>query len=316
MKILITGATGQLGQDVAALFTAAGARPACLGRKDLDITDKEALFSVIRETAPEVIINTAAYTKVDLAEKESEKAFAVNCDGAANLAAASKQVGATLIHISTDFVFDGTQSSPYKESDKTNPLGLYGKSKLAGEEAIRECCGKHIIIRTSWLYGVHGANFVKTILRLATEREVISVVCDQVGSPTWSKGLAEVIRQITPRLTTKDAQAPAIKTTRPSDEGAGAKKTPFGVYHYSDEGVASWYDLALAVVEEARALGVELKCRTVLPIATSGYPTPAVRPAYSVLNKEKIKEEFSLTIPHWRDSLREMLAELSQEGSL
>ncbi len=315
-KILITGAAGQLGCDVAASLKRAGIDPVCRSRGDLDIADKEALFSVIKETAPAVIINAAAYTKVDLAEKEEKKAFAVNSDGARNLAAASEAAGAILIHISTDFVFDGVKSSPYKESEKTNPIGVYGKSKLAGELAVRECCARHIIIRTSWLYGAHGANFVKTILRLASEREVISVVSDQVGSPTWTRDLAEAIRQITTRLTTRDAQAPAIKTITPSDERWGGEKKPFGVYHYADEGVASWYDLAVAVVEEARALGAELKCRTVLPIATSGYPTPAARPSYSVLNKEKIKDEFSLTIPHWRDSLREMLAELSKEGSL
>ncbi|MFQ5427978.1 MAG: dTDP-4-dehydrorhamnose reductase [Thermodesulfobacteriota bacterium] len=295
-KILITGAHGQLGTDVASVVKTPGRAIACYGREDLDITDKGAVFSVMEKEAPSIIINTAAYTKVDLAEKEREKAFAVNCEGAKNLALASSATGAVLIHISTDFVFDGTKTTPYKEEDKTAPLGVYGQSKLAGEEAVRESCPPHIIIRTSWLYGAHGPNFVKTIMRLAGEQETLRVVSDQIGTPTWTVDLAGVITQMIEGLSGKGPQAP-----------------PFGLYHYSNEGTASWYDFALAIVEEARGMGMKLKCGTVEPIPTSAYPTPAARPAYSVLDTTKIKKTLNVSMPHWRTSLINMLKKLREE---
>ncbi len=265
------------------------------GRDALDISDKGAVFSLIEKESPHIIVNCAAYTKVDLAEKEREKAFAVNEGGPRHLALRSRAVGAVLLHISTDFVFDGIKTTPYKEEDRTNPLGAYGKSKLAGEAAIREFCPEHIIIRTSWLYGAHGSNFVKTILRLAGEKEVLRVVSDQIGSPTWTADLAEVIRKI----------AGAVK---------GQKAPSFGLYHYSDEGVISWYDFAVAIVEEARGLGIQLKCGSVEPIPTAAYPTPAARPAYSALDTAKIKTTLALEIPHWRISLRGMIKEFLREG--
>jgi len=292
-KILITGAYGQLGRDVALAARAAGRAVMCYGREDLDITDKGAVFSVMEKEAPGIIINAAAYTKVDLAEKERERAFQVNCEGARNLALASSATGAALIHISTDFVFDGRGTSPYKEEDETAPIGVYGQSKLAGEEAIRAACERHIIIRTSWLYGVHGANFVKTILRLAGERDILKVVNDQRGSPTWTMDIAGAIMKITEAL---KKGAPPL----------------FGLYHYSDDGAVSWFDFALAIVEEARELGMELKCRELEPIPTSAYPTPTARPAYSVLGTTKIKKTFNLSIPLWRDSLKAMLSDLKK----
>ncbi len=294
-KILVTGARGQLGMDVASALKAGGLNAVGYGRDDLDIIDRDSVSSVIEKEAPSIIINCAAYTKVDLAEKERERAFAVNAEGARNLALASKATGATLIHISTDFVFDGKKTDPYKEEDKTNPLGVYGKSKLAGEEAIRETCPEHIIIRTSWLYGVHGNNFVKTILRLAEDREVLKVVNDQVGSPTWTMDLAAVI----------------TKTTEAIRGGCA----PFGLYHYSNVGVASWFDFALAIVEEARGLGMELRCKNIEPIPTTAYPTPAARPAYSVLGTLKIKKTLNLSIPLWRTSLRAMLKDFLTKGA-
>jgi len=241
-------------------------------------------------------VNCAAYTKVDLAEKEREEAFAINEGGARNLAMAGRAVGAVLVHISTDFVFDGIKTTPYREDDRTNPLGVYGKSKLAGEEAIREICQEYIIIRTSWLYGTHGRNFVKTILRLAGEREVLSVVDDQMGSPTWTVDLARVITRMAESI--KGALAPPL----------------FGLYHYSDEGVISWYDFATAILEEAHSLGIQLKCGSVEPIPTAAYPTPAARPAYSALDTAKIKKTLALEIPHWRISLRGMIKEFLREG--
>jgi len=295
-KILITGARGQLGMDVAFALNAGGRKRVGYGREALDITDRESVYSVIEEESPGIIINCAAYTKVDLAEKDREKAFAINEGGARNLAMAGRAVGAVLIHISTDFVFDGGKAVPYKEDDKTNPIGVYGKSKLAGEEAVKEACPEHIIIRTSWLYGVHGRNFVKTILRLAGEREVLSVVDDQMGSPTWTVDLARVITRMAESI--KGALAPPL----------------FGLYHYSDEGVISWYDFATAILEEAHSLGIQLKCGSVEPIPTAAYPTPAARPAYSALDTAKIKKTLALEIPRWRISLRGMIKEFLREG--
>jgi len=290
-KILVTGAGGQLGADLRVALGAAGLEGVFYASKDLDITDKEAVFSVIGGEAPSVVINAAAYTKVDLAEKERERAFAVNEAGAGHVARASDAAGATLIHISTDFVFDGLKSRPYRETDRTNPLSVYGKSKLGGEEAVRGGCASHLVIRTSWLYGSTGQNFVRTMLRLGGEREELRVVSDQVGSPTWTADLASAITLMAERVC-----------------GGGAP--PWGIYHFANEGVASWYDLAVAVVEEAKRLGMDLVCREVLPIPTEAYPTPAPRPHYSVLDKTKIKEALGRGIPHWRASLVRMLEDL------
>jgi len=294
-KILITGAGGQLGMDVMAALRASGLSAIGYGREDLDITDKGAVLSAVKDAAPEVIINSAAYTKVDLAEKEVERAFAVNEKGARNVALASREAGAALIHISTDFVFDGLKTTAYKEDDRTDPLGVYGASKLAGEKAIQENCPEHIIIRTSWLYGVGGSNFVKTILRLAGQREVLKVVSDQRGTPTHTVDLAGVILRFAKRL-------------------GGSQPPPFGLYHYSNEGETNWCGFARAIVEEAAVLGMELKCQRVEPIPTTEYPTPAARPAYSVLDKTKIKTTLCQEVPHWRASLRDMLMDLLNKG--
>ncbi len=294
-KVFVTGAGGQLGMDLRTALGAAGLGGEYYASADLDITERDAVFSVIEREAPSVVINAAAYTKVDLAEKESERAFAVNFAGAGNVASACEATGAVLIHISTDFVFDGEKSRPYREEDRTNPLSVYGKSKLEGEEAVRKACARHFIIRTSWLYGARGHNFVRTMLCLAGERDELRVVSDQVGSPTWTGDLAGTIAEI------------ALRVTR-----GGAP--PFGTYHFANEGVASWYDLSVAVVEEAQRLGMDLKCSAVLPIPTEAYPTPAPRPAYSVLDKTKIKEALSMGIPHWRASLVRMLSELKGMG--
>lgn len=282
--------------DVAEELKASGLDAICFSREALDVSDKEAVLKSVTEAAPVAVINCSAYTKVDLAEKEQERAFAVNEKGARNLALACHRNNAVFIHISTDFVFNGEKTAPYTEEDNTEPLGIYGKSKLAGEEAVKALCPANIIIRTSWLYGVHGGNFVKTILRLAGEKEVLRIVSDQRGSPTWTADLAEVITRMV--MVIKEAKA------------------PFGLYHYSDEGAASWFEFAIAVVEEARKLGKTLKCKRVEPISTAAYPTPAARPAYSVLDTTKIKDTLRLAIPEWRCSLTKMLTELSRQGRL
>lgn len=290
MKILVTGAGGQLGADLVAALEKAGHDTAGMNSRELDITDAVSVAGAVGNSRPELIVNCAAYTKVDLAEKERERAYAVNRDGAGNLAVAAADSGAALIHISTDFVFDGKTPAPYSEDSPVNPLSVYGDSKLRGEEEIAKRLKEHYIIRTSWLYGAGGGNFVKTILRLAAEKESLRVVYDQTGTPTWTSDLAGAVVRVVEMF------------------GNGAKE--YGVYHYSDEGVASWYDLALSAIEEASSLGARLKCAAVEPILTPEYPTPATRPAYSVLDKKKIRTTFGLAIPHWRSSLKAMLKEL------
>lgn len=293
MKVIITGAKGQLGSDLVPLAENAGFEAVPFSSADLDITDKAGVLAKVGEVMPDLIINCGAYTKVDLAEKEEARAFAVNRDGAANLALAAASVKAVLVHVSTDFVFDGTRPHPYTETDATNPLGVYGASKLAGEAEIQKRLESHVIVRTSWLYGVNGGNFVKTMLRLASEREGLRVVYDQTGSPTWSADLASALVTI----------ALDIK----------AGNCHWGLYHYSNEGVASWYDLAVAAIVEGRRLGLGMKCNHIEPILTAEYQTPARRPPYSVFDKALIKKTFGISIPNWRVSLREMMDKLYGE---
>lgn len=290
MKVLVTGAKGQLGSDLVPLLAEAGFTPVPFGSAELDISIEAAVLETVKKVRPGIIVNSAAYTKVDLAEKEKERAYAVNANGAAFLVKAAKEFGCPLVHVSTDFVFDGRSPVPYAEEAQANPLSVYGASKFAGELAIVEATEAHVIVRTSWLYGTTGHNFVKTILRLASERETLRVVYDQTGTPTWSADLAAMLVEI----------CKAIESG----------KKPWGIYHYSNEGVTSWYDFAVAICEEAAAAGMSLKCNHIEPILTSEYPVPATRPAYSVLNKAKIKKAFDMAIPHWRRSLSTMLKEL------
>lgn len=290
MKVLVTGAKGQLGNDLVSLLDAAGFTVAAFASSELDISDPRAVLEAVKKVRPGIIINPAAYTKVDLAEKEKERAYAVNAVGAENLALAAKEAGCPMVHVSTDFVFDGRSPAPHAEDHEANPLSVYGASKLAGEKSVAAAIDEHVIVRTSWLYGVEGQNFVKTILRLASEREVLRIVYDQAGTPTWSADLASAIVSICKSIE--------------------AGKKPWGTYHYSNEGVASWYDFAVAICEEARSIGMSLKSKRIEPILTAEYPLPAVRPAYSVLHKAKIKKTFDIEIPHWRSSLSKMLREL------
>lgn len=289
MRILITGSSGQLGSDLAPLLVNSGHDVTGYGSASLDVTDKAKVSEAVREARPEVIINCAAYTKVDLAEKERERAFSVNGAGVGNLAGAAADSGARLIHVSTDFIFDGAKGLPYVETDAANPLGVYGASKLEGERAAARL-KEHVIVRTSWLYGVAGNNFVKTVLKYAAEREELRVVYDQVGSPTWTGDLAGAISAIV--------------------EAMGQDRMEYGIYNLSNEGVASWYDFAQAIIEEGATHGVDLKCKRLSPILTHEYPTPAKRPRYSVFDKTKIKKTLGLTIPHWRVSLRRMISDL------
>ncbi|MBI5971173.1 MAG: dTDP-4-dehydrorhamnose reductase [Deltaproteobacteria bacterium] len=289
-KVLVTGSKGQLGLDMTGMLKADGLDVKSYDLPELDITNAAKVAEVVSGYRPDIIINCAAYTQVDKAESDEKRAYAVNRDGAANLAAAAEGINAILLHISTDFVFDGRKASPYNETDEPNPLSVYGASKLAGEQAIMDRHDKHIIIRTSWLYSTRGQNFVKTMLKLAFERDTLRVVYDQVGSPTWSADLAQAILKM-------------IK-------GMMGASSPYGIFHYANEGVASWYDFAVAIVEAARKNGIKLKCRNVEAILTGEYPLPAKRPSYSVLDKSKIKSSYGLVIPHWGLSLNIMLDEI------
>lgn len=286
-QILLTGITGQLGQELSPILQAVGEVTGC-DRQTLDLANPDSIRHIMATVKPQVVVNCAAYTAVDKAETEPDLALAINGTGVGILAAECHQLGARLIHVSTDYVFDGTQSHPYGETDPTHPLGQYGASKLAGEEAIRQVGGDAIILRTAWVYGTGGSgNFVKTMLRLGSQREELGVVTDQVGSPTWTGDLAAAIASI-------------VQLSIPS-----------GTYHYTNSGVASWYDFAIAIFEEAQALGFPLQIQRVKPISTEEYPTPARRPAYSVLSLAKIAATLGTYPPHWRQGLRQMLRNFS-----
>ncbi|MDM8176809.1 MULTISPECIES: dTDP-4-dehydrorhamnose reductase [Olivibacter] len=282
-KIIVLGGQGQLGQclqsvceDKAMVF---------LSSKEADISNEAQLEQWFIQYNPSHIINCAAYTAVDKAEDEKEEASKINTIAPGILAGLCKRFDAILIHISTDFVFEGNQTGLLEETSIANPTGVYGQTKLDGETTIQQIWNKHIIIRTSWLYSEYANNFVKTMLRLAQDREELKVVADQVGTPTYARDLAEVLCKIIDNNITEDE---------------------YGLYHYSNEGVASWYDFAYAVFELSNT-NIRL-----FPIKTADFPTKAKRPAYSVMDKSKIKKQFNLVIPNWRDSLKNCLQRLKE----
>ncbi|MCU0535665.1 MAG: dTDP-4-dehydrorhamnose reductase [Hydrococcus sp. Prado102] len=290
-RILITGVQGQLGQELQQTLTSLG-EVIGVGRESMDLSHPSSIRQVISQVQPHFIVNAAAYTAVDKAESEVELAYAINAIAPEILAQEAQRLGATLLHASTDYVFDGQKNTPYLEEDSTNPLSIYGKSKLAGEENIKQACQSYIILRTAWVYGTYGkSNFVKTMLRLGKEREEIRVVSDQVGSPTWARDIAGAITDLLVNIDKPDE--PIAET-----------------YHFTNSGVASWYDFAIAIFEEAKHLGIPLKVKQVIPITTAEYPTPAIRPAYSVLSGKKISTVLGTYPAYWRDSLRQMLKQL------
>lgn len=255
---------------------------------ELDITDAVSVTRFVKDYMPDFILNCAAYTAVDQAESDAENAFAVNALAPKILAVAARESNAEMIHISTDYVFNGQYHRPYTEEHPTGPQGVYGKSKLEGEIAVRQNHPRALIIRTSWLYSEFGHNFVKTMRRLGSEKESINVVADQIGNPTWATDLASAILHIL-------AKNRMIQTP--------------GIYHYTNEGIASWYDLAVAVMSLSN-----LQCK-VFPIRTEEYPVPAQRPCYSALDKSKIKRDFGLSIPHWGESLEQCIRILSEQAA-
>lgn len=290
--VLVVGA-GQLGTELMRRRWPEGWAPVQRTREHLDITDGAAVLAELRELRPALVVNAAAYTAVDQAESEADLAYAVNRDGPAHLAAACADVGAALVHVSTDYVFDGRKDGAYSESDPVSPLGVYGQSKEAGERAVREALDRALILRTSWVFSAHGRNFVKTMLRLARERQELRVVADQTGCPTGADDLAAAI-----------VHAAELCL---SDDGAGL----WGTYHVCGAGPTTWHGFAQAIVDgQAAATG---KHPTVVPITTQDYPTPARRPANSVLSTERFSATFGFAPRAWQDSLSDVLAELQAE---
>ncbi|MCC5815593.1 MAG: dTDP-4-dehydrorhamnose reductase [Leptospira sp.] len=285
--ILVTGSNGQLGnelrilseieEDIHFVFT---------DLEEMDITSTESIDSFLKsipgDTEIIAIINAAAYTAVDKAESDQDLAYKVNVIGAQNLAIKAKELGAKFVHVSTDFVFDGKNSRPYFETDAKNPLSVYGKTKSEGEDAVLKANPDSVILRTSWVYSAFGKNFFTTILNLAQEKEKLTIIADQIGTPTWARDLAWASYQV-------------------------ALQEHSGIYHFSNEGVASWYDFAHAIVD---AFGFDCE---VLPIPTEKYPTPATRPSYSVLNKEKFRETFGIENAHWRDCVQALALEFMED---
>lgn len=283
MNILITGANGQLGNELRTLHTQyPNHRFVFTDIAELDITDQQAINRMVSEQEIDLLINCAAYTAVDKAESDTALAHRLNAVAPGLLAEATAARGADIIHVSTDYVFDGQGHSPYTEDMPTHPQSVYGTTKLEGEQRVAAANPRSIIIRTAWLYSTHGNNFVKTMLRLGRERESLNVVCDQAGTPTYARDLARAIMAI-----------------------ATAPRKTYGTFHYSNEGLISWYDFTKAI---HRIAGIT-SCH-VNPIPTTDYPTPASRPAYSVLSKSKIKQTYGIHIPYWEESLQECIASL------
>ena len=292
MKLLVIGAYGQLGWELCRRGEKHGFHILPLDLPGFDITDRQAVDKAINQAGVSLVINAAAYTAVDQAESEPDRAFKVNCDGPACLASSCAHARIPLIHISTDYVFDGTKKGPYFEADPLSPLGVYGKSKAAGEVAVRDRQAEHIILRTSWLYGVHGKNFVKTMLSLGKEKEILRVVADQYGCPTYAADLAEAILAIVKYLGEKNLSL-------------------WGTYHFCGSGETTWHGFAEKVFELAKQYD-SFVVKEVVPITTPEYPTPAKRPANSVLACTLIGKTFDIDPPPWQESLARAIRDLCE----
>ena len=294
MRVLVTGAKGQVGSELILEGEKHGQKMLAAGRAELDITRRNAVIKYFEVQKPDIVINAAAYTAVDKAESESELACAINRNGAANLAQACADNGIPLMHISTDYVFDGDKKGAYTETDIPNPRCVYGKGKLEGERAIESILEQYIILRVSWVFGARGNNFVKTMLRLGKERDVIKVVADQHGGPTWAGAIATTLLKMAKRW-------------------GDSKTIPWGTYHYSGQPTTTWKGFAEAIFATAEELGMIEKRPVVESISTAEYPTPAVRPLNSVLNCSKLDKQFDLNQPDWRIGLRQVLGAWQQE---
>jgi len=295
MKILLLGANGQVGWELQRSLAPLGQMKAC-DRHTLDISNFESLRSYTRDYRPEIIVNAAAYTAVDKAETEKDKAYRINAEAVALLADEAKLLNAWLIHYSTDCVFDGTKSNAYLETDETNPQSVYGKTKLQGEEAIKESECNHVIFRTSWIFAARGANFVKTMIRLAREQKELKVVSDQIGVPTSAELIADLTALCLYQITCKKNSAPDAT----------------GIYHLTPEGKTSWHEFAQFVITESLRLGATFLAGpdNVVPIRTSEYPLPAKRPSNSILDAQKLRNTFSVYMPPWQTHVKRLITEI------
>lgn len=306
LTILLVGKNGQVGEELVRALPRLG-NVTAVGREELDLSKPEDIRRVIRGVRPNLIVNAAAYTAVDKAESDEAAARAINADAPAVMAEEAKRVGAALVHYSTDYVFDGSKKSPYEEDDLTNPLSVYGKTKLEGEQAITSAGVPHLIFRTSWVYATRGKNFLLTVLRLATQRAELRIVQDQAGAPTWSREIAASTAEILEQSIQKEAG--------PSLTGI------HGIYHMTAGGETTWYDFARAILEEARMQpqkglwfaaatnGLPLIAQRVVPISTAEYPTPARRPVNSILSNSRLKQTFGFELPDWRKQLQTALSD-------
>ncbi len=296
LRIVVTGSQGQLGRSLQLIAAnRADLQFTFLDRSDLDFLDAQNLKNRLSDYDFDILVNCAAYTAVDKAEEEQSFAYQVNSEAVGQLAEICLQKKALLIHFSTDYVFDGCHSLPFLESHPTNPQSIYGKSKLAGEAYIQSLNCKAIIIRTSWVYSEFGNNFVKTMLRLGSEREELGVIYDQIGAPTYAADLAQAVMQIIDSMQNQTEIGQDVSSTR--------------LFHFSNEGVCSWYDFAYAIFEMA-----SIQCK-LKPIETKDYPTPAKRPQYSVLNKASIKNQYQMTIPYWKHSLESCIRKIQERNA-
>jgi dTDP-4-dehydrorhamnose reductase len=293
MKILVFGAGGQIGREVCRTGWPPGYTVVPLDRAAIDITKSAAVDALLVRERPALAINLAAYTAVDRAESEPDQAWAVNCAGAAHIAAACGENATPLIHLSTDYVFDGRKSGPYREDDAVGPLGVYGRSKEAGERAVRAALAQHVILRTAWVFGAYGGNFVKTMLRLAAERPIVRVVADQRGCPTAAADIAAALVAIAGKI-----------------QGGG---TGWGTYHLTSDTAVSWHGFAEAIFDLAAPQFVARP--KVEPITTDQYPTPAQRPMNSVLDCRKIEEAFGISAPSWREGLADVIREIGARAT-
>ena len=297
-KFLITGKNGQVGSALTRLPALQTHQVLALDSAELDITDRAAVFQTASAFAPDIIINAAAYTAVDKAESERGRAFAVNRDGAAHLAEAAEACGAALLHLSTDYVFDGRRhGSPYGENDAVSPQSVYGESKLAGEQAVSAACSRAVIVRTSWVFGEHGHNFVKTMLRLGLTRDSLGIVGDQYGAPTYAGDIAAALFAIGRSI-------------------AGGASDRYGIYHYSGSPHVSWFQFARAIFEAAAAQGLMARIPALAEIGTADYPTPAKRPADSRLDNRKIQTAFGIEPSNWQAALNDLRPYMPQDHAV
>jgi dTDP-4-dehydrorhamnose reductase len=284
MIVLVTGVNGQLGHDVVKELTAKGHQPHGTDREEFDLTNETAVQDYVKTLNPDAVIHCAAFTQVDKAESEEETAYNVNALGTKYLAEAAKAVDAKMIYISTDYVFNGSNTEPYEVEQETDPIGAYGRTKLAGEEFLKAALDQYFIVRTAWVYGLNGHNFVKTMLRLGKERGELGVVHDQVGSPTYTVDLAKLLVEM-------------IETEK------------YGVYHATNSGICSWYEFAVEIFKQAGMDQVKVN-----PLTTEQYPTPAERPKYSVLSKKKLEEQGFTPLRDWKEALSAYLQELNTQA--